>query len=671
MKSSCVRHPSNEYLIIIRQWQVIFCEGNTCAAALMSYLEYWHSVKLEEKSKSDKPKTLLQWHTEENLEKGILVYKRRSIREAIKFLESKKVITRHKNPNPNYNYDRTKYFLFYPEIVEDWLDNYYMKLSKEEVEKLLKFHLGIKELENDEIAEITPVDCKNAGVNRKITSINSKITSPIPMTNNLDSTMTNSKVNIEVLRNTSNSDFDKSRLTPPSEISDNRVEYSAETEIQNSEVNNTNQEIHQSIIKEAPSPNSLLEKDQSSLIKENNSFISEKDKILLPVDKIGFASHNQNSLLETNTPSLQEINSPQSIMKGNNMSLLDKDTYSAQLPVKDNIPPPAAKNSIKQQLLSNPDVLKPESKYKPPTEPRMNDEVKSIINLWETLGLHKSKHITNSFKEGVKAVYSLMNGTLFQDNSLTGRVDKRKYTIADIELSIRRFAKAALDPNYLPEGKYKNTIKKYPLSVFLHNRYADKTKSLFIHYLENEPQLLNKSKVILLEDKHEDMTRRLRDYYLNTIMGGISIKLSIEDENHFILSSLKLLAFYKENGVRMLPMELGGIRKNLTNWLCESLSEKVGGTNDYNISNIAPSWFSSEITFNKTLPKYLLNQGIYETVGVSMSNKSDDINPHDYTNDDDDEYDIYSGKYSVGLVPGSSFTEKVEEEDPEELANQW
>ncbi len=456
-----------------------------------------------------------------------------------------------------------------------------------------------------------------------------------------------SQSNKQILRNICYSDFDKSRSIPPLEISDNRVVCSAETEIQNSGVNNTNQEN-----KKEEKPKCLLSEGIPPLLSEENT------------------SNKNNIIVSPDTTFLLKNNIPQSITEGNTMSLPIKDTNSLQLPVRDNIPL-AAEKSIRQQIASNPDALKPESKYKAPTEPRMNEDVKSIINLWETLGLHKSKHTTNSFKEGVKAVYSIINGTLFQDDSLMGRIDKRIYSISDIELSIRNFAKAALDPNYLPEGKYKNTIKKYALSVFFHNKYA-KTKSLFIHYLENEPQLLNKSKVILLEDKHEDMTRRLRDYYLHTIMGGISIKLSIDDENHFILGSKKLLSFYKENGARMLPMELGGIRKNLTNWLCESLSEKVGGANDYNISNINPSWFSSDITFNKTLPKYLLNQSIYEIAGVSMSNKNDDINPHDYTNDDDDEPDYFSGKYSGGIVPGSSFTEKEEEEeDAEELANQW
>jgi hypothetical protein len=47
MKVSCIKHPSNERLIVIHQWQLDFCEGNITQTALLSFFEYWHNVKLE------------------------------------------------------------------------------------------------------------------------------------------------------------------------------------------------------------------------------------------------------------------------------------------------------------------------------------------------------------------------------------------------------------------------------------------------------------------------------------------------------------------------------------------------------------------------------------------------------------------------------------------------
>ena len=73
MKTSCIRHPERENLIIVRKWQVVFCEGDTCAAALISFFEYWHNIKLEQYEKEENPakRSLLQWHTEEDLEHGV------------------------------------------------------------------------------------------------------------------------------------------------------------------------------------------------------------------------------------------------------------------------------------------------------------------------------------------------------------------------------------------------------------------------------------------------------------------------------------------------------------------------------------------------------------------------------------------------------------------------
>jgi len=51
MKSSCVSHPTREPLIIIRKWQITACNGNACAAALLSFFEYWHNIKTDSLSK--------------------------------------------------------------------------------------------------------------------------------------------------------------------------------------------------------------------------------------------------------------------------------------------------------------------------------------------------------------------------------------------------------------------------------------------------------------------------------------------------------------------------------------------------------------------------------------------------------------------------------------------
>jgi hypothetical protein len=135
MRTGCVQHPENHPLIVIRKWQVEFCDGDLAAAALMSYFEYWHNIKLATQPKAKhqnntaeqhgeertQDESLWQWHTADEIEAGVMVYKRDKIRAGIKVLEEKKVIEVGSNPNARYKFDRTKFFLFNPAVVNAWL----------------------------------------------------------------------------------------------------------------------------------------------------------------------------------------------------------------------------------------------------------------------------------------------------------------------------------------------------------------------------------------------------------------------------------------------------------------------------------------------------------------------------------------------------------------------
>lgn len=138
MKTSCISHPQNEPMIIIRQWQVEYCRGNRCAAALLSFFEYWHSVRLTVSDKArqanviaekhgedgQQDTSLFQFHNEAQLGAGVLgLYGKSAIAEAIKELIQLGAISVHKNPNPRYCFDSTRHFLFYPEIPQRWLNS--------------------------------------------------------------------------------------------------------------------------------------------------------------------------------------------------------------------------------------------------------------------------------------------------------------------------------------------------------------------------------------------------------------------------------------------------------------------------------------------------------------------------------------------------------------------
>lgn len=138
MKTSCIQHPENNPLIIIRSWQLVFCHGCHCAAALLSVFEYWHNIKTDIRRKNiiandiaemhqdsrSQDETLLQFHNLNDLHKQIqFLYSKNTIQKSLEFLESKGVISIHSNPNPRYRFDKTRYFKFNPEIINHWLKN--------------------------------------------------------------------------------------------------------------------------------------------------------------------------------------------------------------------------------------------------------------------------------------------------------------------------------------------------------------------------------------------------------------------------------------------------------------------------------------------------------------------------------------------------------------------
>jgi len=137
--ASCINHPEKDDLLILRTWQTSYCEGNRVAAGLLSILEYWHNVKYKKQCKKPPKKRhindLLQFHSEKELiSKLIQITKTPAVlRRAIKFLAEKKVITLFKNPSKRYSFDRTRHFLFHPDVLNTWLKTY--KGDKNKLEK--------------------------------------------------------------------------------------------------------------------------------------------------------------------------------------------------------------------------------------------------------------------------------------------------------------------------------------------------------------------------------------------------------------------------------------------------------------------------------------------------------------------------------------------------------
>jgi len=139
-KTSCIPEPANDPLIIIKNWQVVFCQGNRCAAGLLSFFIYWYNIKIQIAKKNKKLNDIaevhgdpraheenrLQFHSMDDLIAGLLgLFGKTAINAAIKLLLSLHVLSIHRNPNTRYKFDRTRYFLLHPAILIKWLENDY------------------------------------------------------------------------------------------------------------------------------------------------------------------------------------------------------------------------------------------------------------------------------------------------------------------------------------------------------------------------------------------------------------------------------------------------------------------------------------------------------------------------------------------------------------------
>lgn len=138
--SSCIRHPEKTRYIQVYDWQIKFCQGNHCAALLLSFFINWHDWKLRNDQYYKRANDIAEMHgdgrphgqdaflfftTEELISGCMEFYGKKAINEALALLTSLHVITTHKNPNPRYHFDKTKYFKFNPKVCNRWISDIY------------------------------------------------------------------------------------------------------------------------------------------------------------------------------------------------------------------------------------------------------------------------------------------------------------------------------------------------------------------------------------------------------------------------------------------------------------------------------------------------------------------------------------------------------------------
>jgi len=153
--SSCIAHPANNRYLQIHEWQIKFCQGSHCAALLLSFFSGWHDWKIKNDHYYRKSNDIAEMHgdgrpnnenaylffsMEELIEGCMGFYGKNTVNDAIDALISLQVITVHKNPNPRYHFDKTKYFKFYPDVCNRWIaENYGMSKKSQEDTQVIDY----------------------------------------------------------------------------------------------------------------------------------------------------------------------------------------------------------------------------------------------------------------------------------------------------------------------------------------------------------------------------------------------------------------------------------------------------------------------------------------------------------------------------------------------------
>ena len=142
-RTSCVEHPPGQRYIHVEEWQ-IEAAGGACGAILLSLLEGWHNSRIAQSKKAELENEIEHlsggngeqrtgnWvcHRDEDLCRETLhFYSPKSIREALKSLAAKEFIKIGGNPNPRMAFDKSRWILFQPEKVQEWIEGWKKRLD--------------------------------------------------------------------------------------------------------------------------------------------------------------------------------------------------------------------------------------------------------------------------------------------------------------------------------------------------------------------------------------------------------------------------------------------------------------------------------------------------------------------------------------------------------------
>jgi len=248
----------------------------------------------------------------------------------------------------------------------------------------------------------------------------------------------------------------------------------------------------------------------------------------------------------------------------------------------------------------------------------MPESIKSIIEHWNSLPLRKMKYNTLKHQRTVDLLKKLLRGKFFTGEIENGRIKKYanvKFTCKDLIKSIDNFALVVDNSFYTPNANIRKFYKKMSLETFIYYDGSfnnSKPHSTFLKFLEETPKPKS-APVDPIPDKHPQLSLRLKNLYVQNVLGGMNGNLSDRDLNCFKYGAERLHKFWMSNR-RYISSLLRG-----ENELCDLLYKSLETTTGGKMQKITPVKFCSDFTFNHVLPTYLVDQGMESSSLVRMN----------------------------------------------------
>lgn len=247
----------------------------------------------------------------------------------------------------------------------------------------------------------------------------------------------------------------------------------------------------------------------------------------------------------------------------------------------------------------------------------MPSSIKNIIEHWNKSPLKKMKMNTKTHQITVDSLKGIIRGTFFQNKF---HKDHKHYKFVNEKIScdkiieaINNFALATDNPFFASKESTRAWYKKRSLKDFIFLQYPNKPgESLLLKFIEYKPTHSN-APTTPLPDKYPELSLRLKNLYVQNVLGGVNGNMSEKDLNSFKIGAEKIHEFYKQNSRRITSLLRG--EKELPDLLFKALEENSGGK----MQKIKPWKFSSDRTYSHDFPSFLLDQGMLTSKMVSYN----------------------------------------------------